>query len=124
MAILNKKTNTHALAVRLTVFAFAATMIAGCVPAKVSPEGAAPDVPVVDAFAAEIAAMVSGTTAVMASPLGAASQVSAGEFYTSGLGQTCRHATVTSGNEAHRVVICKDGNQWYTAAPIFEGQPR
>ena len=123
MTILNKKTKTHALAVRLVVFAFAAAMIAGCVPVKVSHE-AAPIAPAADTFAAEVAAMTSGTTAVIASPFGDGAQVRTGEFYTSGLGQTCRHATVTVNGESHRVVICKDGEQWYTAAPIFEGQPR
>ena len=124
MTTLNKKTKTHALAVRLVVFAFAAAMMTGCVPAKVTPEIVAPVAPAADAFAAEVAAMTSGTTAVMASPFGDGTQVQADEFYTSGLGQTCRHATVTVNGEAHRVVICKDGDQWYTAAPIFEGQPR
>ncbi|MBR3880220.1 MAG: hypothetical protein IKJ34_01290 [Mailhella sp.] len=123
MIIQNRKTKAHALVVILAVLAFTAAMIAGCVPAKVNPE-AAPVVTVQDAFAAEVAAMTCWTTAVMVSPLGAASQVRAGDFYTSGLGQTCRHATVTVNGESHRVVICKDGEQWYTAAPIFEGQPR
>jgi len=124
MTKLNKKTKAHALAVRLAVFAFSSAIIAGCVPSKVKHESAAPIAPVADAFAAEVAAMTTGTAAVVASPFGADSQVRAGEFYTSGLGQTCRHATVTVGNESHRMVICKDGDNWYTAAPIFEGMPR
>lgn len=119
MLKMDKKKKTYVLAV-LAV----AAMLAGCVPAKVTPESVAPVVPVADAFAAEVAAMTNGTTAVMASPFGEGSQVRAGEFYTSGLGQLCRHATVTVKGEAHRVVICKDGELWHTAAPIFEGQPR
>ena len=123
MILQTKKSKACALATRLAVFAFAA-MVAGCVPTKVTPRSVPSVAPAADAFATEVAAMTSGTAAVMASPFGDGSQVRAGEFYTSGLGQICRHATVTAGNEAHRVVICKDGDQWYTAAPIFEGQPR
>ena len=99
-------------------------LLAGCVPAKVTPESAAPAVPVTDAFAAEVAVMTTGTSAVMTSPFGTDSQVRAGEFYTSGLGQTCRQVSVNAGGESHRAVICKDGDTWYTVAPIFEGQSR
>ena len=99
-------------------------MLAGCVPAKVTSESAAPAVPVTDAFAAEVAAMTAGTSVMMNSPFGAGSQVCAGDFYTSGLGQTCRQVSVNAGGESHRAVICKDGDTWYTAAPIFEGQSR
>ena len=124
MIALNRKTKRYALAVKLAVFASAAAMIAGCVPAKVNPEDTAPLAPMADPFAAEVAAMTSRTATVMASPFGAEAQVRVGDFYTSGLGQTCRHATVTVNGESHRVVVCKDGTQWYTAVPIFEVQPR
>jgi len=124
MTLLDKVIKKYAQFAALSFCLVAAGTLMGCVPAKVAPESAAPAIPVADAFAAEVAAMTTGTAAVVASPFGADSQVRAGEFYTSGLGQTCRHATVTVGNESHRMVICKDGDNWYTAAPIFEGMPR
>ena len=119
MTTMDKNKKTYVLAA-LAV----AVMLAGCVPAKVTPESAAPVVSVADAFAAEVAAMTTGTSAVMASPFGTESQVRVGEFYTSGLAQTCRQVSVSAGGDSHRVVICKDGDTWYTAAPIFEESSR
>lgn len=124
MTNLNTHIRNYAQVGVLTLSLVSFGILAGCVSAKMTPNAAVSAVSSTDAFAAEVASMTAGTTAIMDSPFGAGSQVRAGDFYTSGLGQTCRRASVSVGGESYRVVICRDGESWYTVAPIFEGQAR
>lgn len=122
--------NNHGISARigacfLACMAFA--MLAGCASSPLQggaalPEGSA--APSADAFAEAAAAMPAGTTAVLATPFGQNAEVAAGEYYTSGLGEMCRHALVAAGGMPQRVSVCKGPGGWYTASPIFEGRAR
>ena len=111
--------------ITLCLLALAGLMLSACAPVNVNTSPAASEaVPVKDAFAAEAAALTEGTTVFLPSPAGENSQVSAGSFYTSALGERCRPVTVISAGAMHRFAVCHGKDGWYTVDSVFEAMSK
>ena len=122
---LRNKFHKHARSAGLCIFVLAGLMLTACAPVKVNTGPAAPDtVTVKDTFAAEAAAIAEGTTVFLPSPAGENSQVSAGSFYTSALGERCRPVKVISAGAKHRFAVCHGKDGWYTVDSVFEAMSK
>ena len=121
---LNTFSRTIALPCKAGLLVVAA-LLAACapMPASVEVETAAP-APAQDPFAAKVPYLNIGGTSVMATPYGNPSEVTAGDFYLSALGQQCRQVEVRASGLSHRIAVCNGENGWYTVDPIFESLPR
>ncbi|MBQ3172369.1 MAG: hypothetical protein IJB53_10750 [Mailhella sp.] len=115
----------HAWPAKRCMLVLAGLVLTACAPLDVS-TGSAPTVasPVNDAFAAEVAAIAEGTAMILSSPVGENSQVSAGGFYTSALGERCRPVNVISSGTMHRFAVCHGKDGWYTVDSVFEAMLR
>ncbi len=122
--------NNHGIPARIGacfLACMASALLSGCAASLQQGGSALPDGSAAlsaDMFAETAAAMPAGSSALMATPFGQNAEVAAGEFYTSGLGEMCRHTLVAAGGMPQRVSVCKGRNGWYTATPIFEGRAR
>lgn len=107
------------------IFVLAGLVLTACAPLDAS-TGPAPalSAPVHDAFAAEVAAIAEGAAVFLSSPVGENSQVSAGSFYTSALGERCRPVNVISAGAMHRFAVCHGKDGWYTVDSVFEAMSK
>ena len=101
-----------------------AGLLAACAPMPAPVEVETAVAPAHDEFAAKVPYLNINGTSVMASPYGTPSEVTAGDFYTSALGQQCRPVKIRASGVVHRLAVCNGENGWYTVAPIFEALPR
>lgn len=115
----------YARTVSRCIFVLAGLVLTACAPLDAS-TGPAPIgvVPVVDAFAAEVAELAEGSTVALPSPAGEDSLVSAGGFYTSALGERCRSVNVISAGAMHRFAVCHGKDGWYTVDSVFEAMSK
>ena len=73
-----------------------------------------------DPLAAQLGVLPYGTHAGVATPYGPNATVRIGENYYSGLGLTCRRVIMDTATGSHRAAVCKQGDTWFLADPIFE----
>ena len=114
----------HARPAKRCMLVLAGLVLTACAPLDVSTGSAPTASPVNDAFAAEVAGIAEGTAVFLPSPIGENSQVSAGTFYTSALGEHCRSVNVISAGAIHRFAVCHGKDGWYTVDSVFEAMSK